>query len=623
MCTVRRLSRLTITGPIHENVPSCVLEEIADAHGIRHDMHHTSNPKFIANLIAMINTTEISSISDECTAKDLQLMARFVNCNETRWTKNKLLAAYNYLALFSNNNDPLPHIPPDFSYGIQTSEHPLNVNACALYKTCVFYHINVHHHTSIDAMANAIRMLRETPDSLLRKAQFMIERKCNITDLVNVLMVSPIPIHDPNPEVSALQCDYNTTPEYAISHSTLGLLYESLNNVVVLRNNTDPSTPRGAIGLAALNYYIDISRSSNPIVEYNIIKRTGRDRYTPFDSWMKYWYAKNSSMFDLTVTFVPNFPREYYPNLDELVNEEGFTTLEIATQDPYELMQLAHISNTFHTGPLPNMLSHETLVDHVDDIPYGELLCYGNAETGFKPISIGDLETLFKTNMNFTNPFDITSTFSATAINKLKRHIVSLRRPHRTPNLSQETILLMNRLHDAITQVEAFTQLTDEASKALALRYRDASADIKEMIRGTLNNLLRMGMYMRGWNGSGPYPIENTIVTPERIAEVDMNVSSAIETYERSNADLMRIGHNISALPLVRYRNEVYQASTDRSQGLTVGDRIDIVKSGESTQNIASCIRMSSNWLCASAHKYISAVGLPPPFDIRNLRTIS
>jgi len=88
-------------------------------------------------------------------------------------------------------------------------------------------------------------------------------------------------------------------------------------------------------------------------------------------------------------------------------------------------------------------------------------------------------------------------------------------------------------------------------------------------------------------------------------------------------AQLGELGVFLGGLPLLIYRDGVFNASQQREYGLTLGDRLRLIRSGENTDNMNSCIRMSSNWLCASAYKYMQQINMEPPFEIRSLRYIA
>jgi hypothetical protein len=439
--------------------------------------------------------------------------------------------------------------------------------------------------------------------------------------------LSPHEIQDPEPKIDQDACDYAILPQCNVGHDLLNRIYQSLSDLNILRERIEPSTDGGCIALAAINYNIDITRSSNPILEYKALKKCGRIDYKPVDPWMIYWYNRNTLLFDLTFTFNPLFSVHYYNQacLRIMVQNEGYSQREISQGDPYELLQLAHVSETFYQGEMPNIKSNETPIDldTVDDVPYGQLLSYGQMASHLNIISVSELINLFTNNQNFSTPFEPDTVFSPVSINKLKLILQNPYGPNPTKQMTYDTIQLRTRLLNIITDIEVLSRNTDAPTRSLLLSYQSSDSSTKHLISTLLTNLLHLGMYMRGWSGSGEYPVSSAEVTSPRETEVSINVTRAIATYESVKSTLGSIGTQINNLPLLIYKDNEYQVSTEHSNGFTIGDRINIVKQGDQTNNIASCIRLSSNWICASAHKYIIAIGHPPPFDIFYLRHIS
>jgi hypothetical protein len=234
-----------------------------------------------------------------------------------------------------------------------------------------------------------------------------------------------------------------------------------------------------------------------------------------------------------------------------------------------------------------------------------------------------ELIQLFEVNQNFSSPFGSDSIFSSTSINKLKLIARSPSGSNPTVRISQETVQVRSQLLDAIESIEILSRNLDEPSRQLSFAYRISDPDTKRAIITALTNLLHLGMFMRGWSGSGNYPIRIAEVPLSRDMEVAVNVTDAIAKYESSCRSLGKIGTQINNLPLVLYKDSEYQVSTASYEGITIGERIQIVKGGDRISNVASCIRLSSNWLCSSAHKYMIAIGLSSPFDIFYLRHIA
>ena len=93
---------------------------------------------------------------------------------------------------------------------------------------------------------------------------------------------------------------------------------------------------------------------------------------------------------------------------------------------------------------------------------------------------------------------------------------------------------------------------------------------------------------------------------------------------ENKVEELNDMGDLFKQLPLMfyNYRNGDLVASTDEGEGLTIFDRINIVKGGEN-MSINSCIRMSSNRFVASAYYYMTMLNIPVHFDIADMSNIA
>lgn len=616
----RQLSRFDITGDVDNNTPVCVLIEMCDAHGINYDLGVSKRPNFAQGLIDSLYETNIHTVHDIKSNESLRFVASFVN-NKLNWPRSKLIEAYNFLIQFCNNEEPLHKIPLNFHYGLQTPEHPTSVNACVLYKICVAHRLHVTCRTTIEQLAYAVQMLREDSAALLRRVTSFIRGEARRTDLINTLMLSPYQIRDPAPrEIESV--DISVMPPVNVQHDMLVQISASLNDVKILQQKITPTTNNGAVGLAAINYGMDLSMVQDPVTEYYNLNSGGRAAYIPADPWIKHWIRANPNMFDLTITFNPVFPESYYSarRLSAMVQYEGFSQVEIASATSYQLMQLAYVSETFYVGPLPNMSDIDTPISYVpiQEIPPGELLCYGSRESSLRPVSVEELIELFQANNNFTDPFNSGAIFSSNAITKLK-NIMS-----ESSGLSPNTMRLRMDLVNLINHIQHVNSTTDGATRDLMQVYHSVNYDTKEAILNAFTKLLHAGFYMRGWMGPGhPYPIEKALVPASMDGVVNINSTNSIVAYETALRNLGAIGRQINNLPLVRFRGGQYQKSTDREKGLTIGERIHIIKQGDTTSNIQSCIRLSSNWLCASAHNYLVVLGQPAPFDIFYLRDIA
>ena len=157
----------------------------------------------------------------------------------------------------------------------------------------------------------------------------------------------------------------------------------------------------------------------------------------------------------------------------------------------------------------------------------------------------------------------------------------------------------------------------------LVSSYKNGNYHEKKYIENLLNILLVFGMNMRGWMGIGEYPVKEAPVKYDDEAIVALNVTQSIAKYKKERDKNKNIGKLVDSLPLVKYQDGEYLVSKNKNDGFTIGERIEIVIKGKDNQTVYSCIRMSSNFICSSVHKYSLILGLPAPFDIFKLRYIS
>ena len=150
----------------------------------------------------------------------------------------------------------------------------------------------------------------------------------------------------------------------------------------------------------------------------------------------------------------------------------------------------------------------------------------------------------------------------------------------------------------------------------------------KDKIKIVINDILECGYYMRGWKvGSQNIPVTSSQCefSYDKEGLVYLNVTQSILKLEK---DVAESGYenflwNLPLMNIKRSGSEIkYQASTNVDSGLTVRDRINIVKDNHK-DNPNACIRMSSNWFMVTGYYYSIALSIPTTFDINLLSDIS
>jgi hypothetical protein len=242
------------------------------------------------------------------------------------------------------------------------------------------------------------------------------------------------------------------------------------------------------------------------------------------------------------------------------------------------------------------------------EIPPAEVLCYGQKGGRMQICSYSEINETFTVYGRTHSLFSREEPLSPESLRKLSSMC---------QERAQELASCRQLLH-TLRLLEERSQLLPEERELLLLCSR--SAEGQEAVERALLLLLQAAMYMRGWDGVGPYPLSDTTVHNQN--QVDDHVTQAIASLEETCRQ-SEGGRLVLTLPLYQYSQRAYARSVDAERGLTIGERIDIVKGGGVSDNIHACIRLSSNWLGASAHHYITLLGLPPPFPIEELRHIS
>ena len=142
----------------------------------------------------------------------------------------------------------------------------------------------------------------------------------------------------------------------------------------------------------------------------------------------------------------------------------------------------------------------------------------------------------------------------------------------------------------------------------------------KDLILECTQSLLYLGFRMRGWLDGKDFPVKIAMVDNQAV--VDLNVQEALISFEINCKKLGTDSYVIKSFPLMKY-NKGFHFSNNTEDGKTVGERIELVKKGEDTQNMGSCMRLSSNYIVTTAHKMYTTLKLKEPFDIKLLRNIS
>lgn len=588
------LSWTEVTGRLEDNTPFCVAKEIAETFDLEVNNYHS--------LIKKINELKGWEIetSKELNTRDYQTLAQFIN-PRVNWPIKELKIAYDWYLAWTKSI-----IEHDSEYGRQTPSNPTSLNACMLFKLCKSWKIKVSRETTIKDMVTLIGLVQnQCTDGLIDIASDILSEiksdEALIAIISNMMTI----------DRKYTETNENEKKNKKIEYNDLEKIFTRLSCVETLRSHYSITTNEEAIALAALEYFIDISSTQDPKKEYKLIKSIGRTNYIPYDRTIAYWWNRNRSILDLSCTFNPLFPISYYSEwiLTKLTKRNGHQFVPSSSQECYEMLQIDSLMETFYEGEMPNLIKDTTLyLDDIDDIDNRELLSFGVFDQRMICITINELCDHLEYHGSFISPFEANSLLSTESIYKLKS--IAKRKNY-------------ERLLELIERISHINQISDNPQvKKMIIRYMKGTDQDKQFIIRMLELVLHLGLHMRGWMGDpAPYTIDQTSVDPENVHTLHKMITEKMIEYKDLIAD-HPLALMIDRLPLLEYIGGSFQMSTKDDNGRTIGDRLRIVEEGEDT-GINSCIRISSNWICSSAHRYLHALENRTRFDINKLTRIS
>ena len=594
------LTRLNLIPFIDKDTPEAVILEISQCHNIQYTGDDEAFHESVLN-------NPVGEVHAPVSNDEWETVAQYVNPNQ-EWSQQELRFAYDYLLTWENREKVAPY---EFTFGPQTPFDPMRLNACVMYSICVSGEIPICRETTLYQMATICRMLinddhyaQTVVYNTIRHVprQGLIKLYINATNLM----------------------DGNNSPdnviEEAADFNVLGATVTTLNCVRSLQMLIEPMNYSYAIVLAAINFNIDLSAANDPVREYWLLFRNPGG-YTPQDPNLLSLVQCNPRALRLDEYFNPHLPPELYNDniLNRMVHAEGYTVTDIRQESAYALLQTAYLSCTFYHGRQLYTRNTRTpfLYEDINELDNDQIVCFGyrgglGSMTAFRYIELGEL---FKSRRNFINPMVDDDTYPHIAIAKLK-NLCRVIRVNDNPEMLCERIGVYN----AIINTELFTDASQAKARELFEAFEQGDVEKKEVIRAAITKLFQLSMYMRGWLGEGEYPIVRAPVDNQAI--VDLNVTHAMLSFELACTELEDIGVLILQLPMLKYyAGEFYPVSGET--GLTISERIEIIKNGDEDDNYESCIRLSSNLFAVSSYRYMQILEMQPPFQVEMLRNIS
>lgn len=318
-------------------------------------------------------------------------------------------------------------------------------------------------------------------------------------------------------------------------------------------------------------------------------------------------------------TFSPRLQERVYTpgHLSWLAQQWGLSETQIAEEGSvYAALRFAYLTNNFHPGARPGVENTHTPVylTPLTEIPPELWLCFGyhdNIDNHYQATTYAELTETFLQRKALVNPCANYELLTSSQLRWLRK-ITETHYAFDTPEVGMAKRDLLRALQSLETQQQA--EVT-ELSRFLH-HYRELPATEQEALRGTFQRLWELALAMRGWlHDAAPWPLEHAPVEDQ--VAVDLRVTEKWARFEEAD---LQTGRRVSGLPLYRYTKDHYERGRSSKDGLTITQRLHIIRRNTT---IEACIRMSSNWLAASANYYWEQVTGKPFCDITRLASIA
>jgi hypothetical protein len=562
-------SKTRIIGGLHPSVPYVVLREIAFEKDIILSLERIKNDvRYWAKMFKKIVNIKPKVITD--IKSDRSKIISIVNPFESNWTDESLQKSLEHLV-----KDHSGDVIQKSCLGLQTKENPESFNACKLYSMC-------------------------------KKRKIQVPLDASIEDMFSFLS-DVVPLSDIVPRVPL--SDIRSFDIYS-EFDNLKKEADLFSEIEYLRKMIQPKTNVQAIVIGALVFNKDYSKYTHPLNE--------------FYHNTKPLMHRNPMYTDLNMYFNPYLPRNAYSEeiLEHHISLFSYQDFDFHSLSNYEILQELHLEDNLHLGYHLNIRNTESPIhlDEIDDLKNEKIICFGVRGESLAVTSWRELKDCFENTKMFTNPFEKKRIFSKQQIERLYKlgtWILSPSEKHKYlfETFSPETLSEIKDFLFVVNQIKItdgynFAFLKDKISI-----FNSRSPKQKDAILSGLEKLFELTMFMRGWNNmkedasSLALPIEHSYTTETE--ESQRRIIECIFELDEINKNTLNF---IYSLPLMTWKG-VFIQSTTEEQGLIIGDRIDIVKKGE-TEGVYSCVRMSSNVLGASYCFYCSAFNVNPKFDI-------
>ena len=602
--------RLNITGPLDEySTPIEVIKQCMTSHGFEPIYDRINDIQDIRYRRKCIQ--KISSVTSPCVIRDVRKAARYINCQTVFQSETALTEAMKHLYQWESAERFDIDDLRKYGHGPITNDRPTSLDCTILYRLCRLRGLRTRPEHSSEDMFQMLYLETTIPSKTLQ--DILIN---TIQTLTSVELINHFYNWLPTPEKL-------TKEDLYASYIHRRVFFP--DDPLRLRM---PTTEHEGILMAAKYYHVDISDSSVPLVEFAVLFKHGAEnRSFPVDSGLQEKIQKDPYALNLKQRFNPSLPECVYrrEDLKLMANEEGWSD---HTENPYEFLKRVYNLPTFFSfnkGPLAGCKPlNSSLIIELENIadqdPLNIVLYGSRSDTSkIQATSWSELIMTFEAYREFRNPLcsSYQTLLDNHAINKL---IVLAKKPCIDQIIAERRKRLVTTIEKINLEFQSRMNFLNGIKQTLS---QNPAYD--QCMKESLNRLYKLSLTMRS--------LRETDQIPENGGGGNLDHDTTQENVSLSAVKLETFLQGIDpwvrdtflSLPLVIYypRENKFSLSESNYEGHTIGGRLNIVHSGETTNAVSSCLRLSSNWFLSTVYYYQSSFSYPIHFNITTITHIA
>lgn len=667
-----KLDPRLITGTINYNTPLFVVLYIGTFCKLPYnEVQYQADYHFrdIVNLIESFNYIEIPYPSFNSDDEILAKLIKFISPTSCSigWYNDTIINGYQHLMSFEQGKN-LP-VLDKFTFGQKTSFNPFKLNELIVFRIVKSLGYIYDRNTSFEECCDLIERhytgrFKILKNSLLHSIQGMDEMMfLKVYNYVSSL--SPVEEHD------EFNLESQTRTRFNYDSLKMNFTLNDLNDKRNLLSKIEPKTNYEAIIISAVKYDLDISSSSNPIREYENLKKKNYIPYCPDFSRrlsINRNYYRVSKFWSSKLLNQLVYSQE---QLREFVIYEGFIiSTDMQYSDLVSCLKSSKMMTNFTPGINPECEPfHTILLNPLENFHRDEIICFGIEDSDVKErlyseneneskrriakindkhrlqyTTLSELSDFFKFQKVFISPSS-GEQFDRVVIEKLRNYCLNL------INEKSPVSAAARMMISTIDDLKNISNLLDSKLLSLKSKIRE-NPDVNENVELFFNKTMEMGLYMRGWKVKGDYyPLKSTktnynpmmVMPRDKIPnpEAYRNVEYTAHQFVMDNCHLayQEALETLKEIPeeIAKDIKKLHSLKFDRKKkgkeimGMlfpdvvvnhkeTLLDCMNNIYGGIDNQN--ACINTNSNWILFSSVWYMLILGYSVPFKIDEIDNI-